>query len=229
MNEIKNEKKAIIGIDNVPGNYLESITNLDFIEHNINHKNGTFYIPITPEVFNRYNLLSPIIFIKFPFLPEYFYGEEIDTSFKDDNMINIYAEIFFDDNKTTKTTREKIENLKKTNKLVGDDIIGYIELKFDCRKPKDYRFPKPLSFKVILNDKIKKEDNPNIIKIKSNNHFKYDLTDKEEKILNDIKECIPNLSLSTISVLSEMFGYSVGCKRRISELEDTITELKEKL
>ena len=80
-----------------------------------------------------------------------------------------------------------------------------------------------------LNDKIKKEDNPNIIKIKSNNHSKHDLTVEEEKILNDIKDCIPNLSLSTVSVLSEMFGYSVGCKRKITELEDRISELEEKL
>ena len=51
----------------------------------------------------------------------------------------------------------------------------------------------------------------------------------KKKILDDIKDCIPNLSLSVVSVLSEMFGYSVGCKRKITELEDRITELEEKL
>ena len=55
------------------------------------------------------------------------------------------------------------------------------------------------------------------------------LTASEEKILDDIKDCIPNLSLSVVSVLSEMFGYSVGCKRKITELEDRISELEEKL
>lgn len=48
----------------------------------------------------------------------------------------------------------------------------------------------------------------------SRNDRIHDLTASEEKILNDIKDCIPNLSLSTVSVLSEMFGYSVGCKKK---------------
>ena len=32
-----------------------------------------------------------------------------------------------------------------------------------------------------------------------------------------------------MSVLSEMFGYSVGCKRKIIELEEKITELENRL
>lgn len=154
MDEIKNEKKVTINMDNVPSNYLESITDLSFIGYNIKeHKNGIFYIPITSEKLDKYNLLSPSIFIKFPFTPECFY-KGADTIFKDDNMVNIFAELCFDNNKTTKATRKKIESLKKNNKIVGDGIIGYLELKFDCRKLKEYRFPKPLSFKVILNDEI---------------------------------------------------------------------------
>lgn len=156
MNEIKNEKKIIINIDNVLSNYLESITDLGFIEYNIKeHKNGIFYIPITPKKLDKYNLLSSTVFIKFPlFTPECFYKVKEDTVFRDDNMVDIFAELCFGNNKTTKTTRKKIESLKKNNKIVGDDIIGYLELKFDCRKLKEYRFPKPLSFKVILNDEI---------------------------------------------------------------------------
>lgn len=155
MNEIKNEKKIIINIDNVPSNYLESITDLSFIEYNIKeHKNGIFYIPITLKKLDKYNLLLPTVFIKFPlFTPECFYKVE-DTVFRDDNTVDIFAELCFGNNKTTETTRKKIESLKKNNKIVGDSIIGYLELKFDCRKLKEYRFPKPLSFKVILNDEI---------------------------------------------------------------------------
>ena len=154
MDEIKNEKKITIYMDDVPSNYLESITDLSFIGYNIReYKNGIFYIPITPKKLDKYNLLSPTVFIKFPFTPECFY-KEVDTMFRDDNMVNIFVELFFGNNKTTKTTRKKIESLKKNNKIAGDDIIGYLELKFDCRKLKEYRFPKPLSFKVILNDEI---------------------------------------------------------------------------
>lgn len=173
MNEIKNEKNIInrrVNIDNVPANYLESITYLDFIEYNIReHKSRIFYIPITAEAFNRYDL-TETIFIKFPFSPECFYREEDNIVFKDDNMVNVFVELLFDNNKTTQTTKEKIKNLKTSGKSIGNNIIGYIELKFDCRKLKEYRFPKPLSFKFILNNKIEKENNPNIIKITSNDH-----------------------------------------------------------
>lgn len=55
------------------------------------------------------------------------------------------------------------------------------------------------------------------------------LTDSEQNILNHIKYCSPNLSISMISVLSEMFGYSVGCKRKITELEKRVIELEERL
>ena len=68
MDEIKNEKKITIYMDDVPSNYLESITDLSFIGYNIReHKNGIFYIPITPKKLDKYNLLSPTVFIKFPF------------------------------------------------------------------------------------------------------------------------------------------------------------------
>ena len=68
MDEIKNEKKITIDMDDVPSNYLESITDLSFIGYNIReHKNGIFYIPITPKKLDQYNLLSPTVFIKFPF------------------------------------------------------------------------------------------------------------------------------------------------------------------
>ena len=86
MDEIKNEKKITIYMDDVPSNYLESITDLSFIGYNIReHKNGIFYIPITPKKLDKYNLLSPTVFIKFPFTPECFY-KEVDTMFRDDNI-----------------------------------------------------------------------------------------------------------------------------------------------
>lgn len=66
------------------------------------------------------------------------------------------------------------------------------------------------------------------ITVNKNNRI-HDLTASEEKILNDIKDCIPKLSISAMSVLSEMFGYSVGCKRKIIELEEKITELENRL
>lgn len=67
------------------------------------------------------------------------------------------------------------------------------------------------------------------IKLKKFDNAHMNLTDSEENILNHIKDCIPNLSISAISVLSEMFGYSVGCKRKITELEERIIELEERL
>lgn len=81
----------------------------------------------------------------------------------------------------------------------------------------------------MYNFDIIKNKRSNIKLNKFDNAPHMNLTDSEQNILNHIKYCSPNLSISMISVLSEMFGYSVGCKRKITELEDRISELEEKL